>query len=176
LLSAAGMTPALPDGCVIALLGAAGSGKTALAEALLERLVARGLAAARVVELPSSPFDVEALAALAAGGGAAITLLMGLDLPCQPGETAQRERTDALLRGALGAAGIPYTVIHGHGPERLAAAWNALLARADAAAGESAAAGARAAARNGSWPCDKCSDPACEHRLFSELLTQRGTP
>ena len=23
------------------------------------------------------------------------------------------------------------------------------------------------------WPCDGCSDPACEHRLFQDLLAQR---
>jgi hypothetical protein len=172
------MTPALPEGCVIALLGAAGSGKTTLAGSLAERLAARGMTAIRVAELPPSPFDVRQLSALAAGSGraAVITLLMGLDLPCRPGERAERESADALLRGALGAAGIPYTVIHGQGAERLAAAWNAILARADVATGEASAGAGAAAARAWSWPCDKCSDPACEHRLFSDLLAGRRTP
>jgi hypothetical protein len=165
------MTPALPDRCVIAVLGATGTGKTQLAQALTERLAARGMAPTQVADLGSAAFDP---AALAARQAPAIVLLMALDLPCSPDEVLERERADAGLRAALGQAGIPYAVIHGRGPERLAAAWNAILARAEAADGEGSASRGAGAGRGWSWPCEKCSEPACEHRLFSDLLAQRN--
>lgn len=214
------MTPALPVGCVIALLGADGTGKTELAGALALRLAQRGIAAAlvsdhrsewsrrerraprsdeqaaigaeqtrriaRAAENSVVVADTTALVtavhgellsgdaslyneALAAHRSYSVTLLMALG----PDHTPDRERMDALLRSALTRARAPYAVIHGNGPERLAAAWNAINSSAEAA-GDSAS--NPRGARTWFWPCDKCSDPACEHRLFSDLVAQRAAP
>lgn len=94
------------------------------------------------------------------------TLVTGLDLPwvadgLQRQSPPSREPVDALLRGALERAGIAYRVVYGRGDERLA---NALLGL-----GQGPAHG-DATQRPWSWSCDKCSDPACEHRLFTGLL------
>jgi len=147
------MTPNLPAGSTIALIGADGTGKTALADALAQRLRQRGIA---VVDGPSIP--------MALPRGCAFTLLMGLDLPVADAETLQRrEQADALLRAALAAARLPFAVVHGRGPERLASALRAL--------GLGSAEPSRSAA---AWSCEKCSDPACEHRLFTDLLRRRA--
>lgn len=211
------MTPALPTGCVIALLGADGTGKTDLASAVALRLVQRGIAATLVSDhrgewrrrerrVPRTDeqaaiadeqsrriasaaqrgvvvadttalmtavhgdllFGDESLYenALAAHRGYSVTLLMALHDDHSP----ESERMDALLRAALARTQAPYAVIHGTGPERLAAAWNAINSSAEAAGDGSS--GSRGE-RTWFWPCDKCSDPACEHRLFSDLVAQR---
>ena len=210
------MTPALPVGCVIAVLGARGTGKTELANALASRLLQRGVAAALVTdpaprsqnsqELAQAAFeqtnriadaarrgvviaDSTALAsaidaelrfgdsslydhALAAHRSHAITLLMALDLP--PAAESEAEQADALLRAALARAGSPFAVIHGRGPERLASAWNAINARAEDAGVSSSSGRTASGERAWFWPCDKCSDPACEHRLFRDLIAGRS--
>ncbi|SCK48846.1 Nicotinamide riboside kinase [Variovorax sp. HW608] len=215
------MTPALPVGCVIAVLGARGTGKSELANALAARLLQRGIAAELVTDpAPRSPTyrqqaeaafeqtnriaeaarrgvviaDSTALAAavdadmrfgetalydhaLAAHRSHAITLLMALDLlptdGTAPDALAQAEKADALLRAALARAGSPYAVIHGRGPERLASAWNAINARAEDAGVSSSSGRTASGERAWFWPCDKCSDPACEHRLFRDLIARR---
>jgi nicotinamide riboside kinase len=91
-------------------------------------------------------------------------LLTGLDLPwvadgLQRDGPHVRAPVDALVREGLAKAGVAYRVVYGSGPQRLA---NALRALGDAARGESGAAW--------TWSCDKCSDPQCEHRLFTGLL------
>ncbi|MDM0107836.1 AAA family ATPase [Variovorax sp. J22R24] len=217
------MTPDLPAGCVIALLGAPSTGKTELANALAARLAQRGVAVTLVADVSHewrmreerTPDDAQLAAiareqtrliasaaergvvvadttalttavhsdtlfgndalfanAMTAHRGYAITLLMALDLPCS-GDEAERERMDASLRAALARAGAPYTVIHGRGPERLASAWNAINASAEAAANASSRGRTGEQQRLWFWPCDKCSDPACEHRLFSDLVARR---
>jgi HTH-type transcriptional regulator, transcriptional repressor of NAD biosynthesis genes len=104
-----------------------------------------------------------------------ITLLTGLDLPwtadgLQRDGPHVREPVDTLLRSALARAGVAYQVVYGQGPQRLE---NARLALDRAA---SAAHPGRASGQFGlqggrmPWSCEKCSDPACEHRLFTGLL------
>jgi nicotinamide riboside kinase len=205
------MTPALPTGCVIALLGAEGSGKTALAHALVQRLLQRGLpggcvpdllhewrereggmpqandlaaiaaeqsrrladAAARGVVIADTTALMTAIHSLQRFGDAslhadaiaaqrryALTLLLASSQPTQ---------TETLLRTALVEARLPFSVIHGEGAERLPLAWEAIRAVADPEGDAQAAPGRRTWA----WTCDKCSDPACEHRLFSELVANR---
>ncbi|MDM0076350.1 AAA family ATPase [Variovorax sp. J2P1-59] len=217
------MTPDLPAGCVIALLGAQGTGKTELANALAARLSQRDIVATLVADVSHewqmrerrAPDTAELAAiareqtrriasaaeqgvvvadttalvaavhhdillgedalyanALTAHRGYAITLLMALDLP-NVGDDAQRDRVDASLRAALARAGAPYSVIHGRGPDRLAGAWNAINASAEAAGNASGRGSPNAEQRPWFWPCDKCSDPACEHRLFSDLVARR---
>jgi nicotinamide riboside kinase len=107
------------------------------------------------------------------------TLVTGLDLPWMPDglqrdATASREDVDALVRKLLQQAGIPFQVVYGQGPQRLRGALRALEA-----AGVLAADGAGRTLEEGArgpwvWACEKCSDPECEHRLFTRLPGGRG--
>jgi len=154
------MTPALPAGCVIALIGADDSGKARLAEALAQRLAQRGIAARLVVQpLPGRAFDAGTLQAL----GCALILLIA---PASP------TPMDDMLRQALMDAKLGFAVVHGEGGEQLANAWNAINVAADSDDGRRAA---PEGAGSWSWACEKCSDPACEHRLFSDLVARRSS-
>jgi len=98
-----------------------------------------------------------------------LTLVSGLDLPwvadgLQRDGPHVREPIDALVREALAKAGLGYRVVYGSGPERLV---NALRAM-----GESDRGGEAASRQPWVWQCDKCSDPQCEHRLFTGLLKE----
>ena len=226
------MTPVLPAGCVIALLGAESTGKNELARALTQRLQERGIPTTMVGEYlrewceregrTPRPDEQRAIAdeqtrrieaaaaagvvvadttalmtavyseqlfgdtslhadALAAQARCAITLLTALDIQwvadaLRDGDHA-REPTDALVRAALAGAKLSFAVVHGTGSERLASAWNAINS---IAAGEGRPRGrGRADAKPAAWtwPCEKCSDPECEHRLFSDLIGRRdNTP
>ncbi len=102
--------------------------------------------------------------ALARQRGYDFTLLTGLDLPwvadgLQRDGPHVREPVDTLIRQCLGDAGVPYRVVYGSGPERCINALAAIDAQA-APAG---------IARPWKWTCEKCSDPQCEHRLFTGL-------
>ena len=82
-----------------------------------------------------------------------------------------REPVDALVRAALDGAGIGYRIIYGSGSARLD---NALFA-INSAASCGGILGAKAIFRSENvtsrpWACEKCSDPDCEHKLFSGLL------
>ena len=98
-----------------------------------------------------------------------LTLVTGLDLPwvadgLQRDGPHVREPVDTRLRAALTRAGVAYRVIYGQGDQRLKQA----LAAIDV---NTARSNHSSAWR---WACDKCSDPECEHRLFSALgLTGR---
>lgn len=109
-----------------------------------------------------------------------LTLLTGLDLPWQPDGLLRdspqvREAIDRRLRQALQGAGLPFSPVYGRGPQRLAQALRAVqgrlgetLARPLVDRDEVLEQG------SGRWSCDNCSDPECEHRLFSSLVRQRG--
>ena len=117
--------------------------------------------------------------AIAHQRGYDITLVAGLDLPwvadgLQRDGPHTREAADSLLRALLGRASVGYQVVYGHGPARLE---NALIAiksistyshRTRATALFSSEKAEKKAVW--AWPCEKCSDPDCEHRLFSQLL------
>jgi hypothetical protein len=204
------MRPVLPAGCVIALIGAEGSGKTTLAHALVQRFIQREIAASCVPDLvhewrkregrtPDAGeqtiiaaaqtrriadatargiviADTTALmtilrghhprlkdnslhaAAIAAHRSYALTLLLA---------TREPSNTETLLRDALMAANLPYSVVHGERSERLAQAWDAIRLIADPDDGP------QPTRTTWAWTCDKCSDPACEHRLFSDLVAGR---
>jgi nicotinamide riboside kinase len=99
------------------------------------------------------------------------TLVTGLDLPwvadgLQRDGPHVREPVDRLVREGLQRAGVGFHVVYGSGAGRLASALDA-LARAGIAGADSE----RPADGGGPWlwNCEKCSDPACEHRLFSRL-------
>lgn len=104
-----------------------------------------------------------------------LTLLMGLDLPwvddglCRDSPTA-RQTTDNILRTRLEQAGVTYQTVYGQGNSRTSQALRTVSARM----------GLRLSAQDPFWEqgrrpwnCEKCSDPACEHRLFRDLIAQR---
>ncbi len=108
--------------------------------------------------------------ALALQQGFDLSLLTGTDLPWiadgfQRGGAAQRAPFDALLRNTLCSAKLPFRVIYGNRPERLRNAL-ACLAPLDPAqpSNDDQQPGAR-----WRWTCEKCGDPDCERRLFTEL-------
>ncbi|PIT73292.1 AAA family ATPase [Limnohabitans sp. G3-2] len=110
------------------------------------------------------------------------TLVTGLDLPWvadgwQRDGPQVRGPVDTLVRRALERAGIAYRVVYGQGQQRLN---NALLALGQP--GEDDAArmtreNAQFAINEGRtvWQCNACSDPVCEHQLFTRLLAKRPT-
>lgn len=110
-----------------------------------------------------------------------MTLVTGLDLPwvadgLQRDGPHVRAPVDALLRQALERGGMSYRVVYGQGPQRVN---NALLALG--LPGEDGQTGqlreqAQFAINQGRtvWQCNDCSDPECEHKLFSGLLAQRS--
>jgi nicotinamide riboside kinase len=109
--------------------------------------------------------------ALARQRGYDLTLLTGLDLPwvadgLQRSGPAAQQAVDAQIRRLLAQAGVPYRVVYGSGPERLRHA----LAALPPGLAQPAPAAPQAASRPWVWQCEKCSDPDCEHQLFSALL------
>ena len=112
-----------------------------------------------------------------------ITLLTGLDWPCPPDEQENREHRDAELRRQLQASGTPYRVVYGSTARRLTtalAAAQALQAPTQSTALSLTRAPVGSAdgrdedndqgrLKMRSWGCEKCSDPVCEHRLFTSL-------
>jgi nicotinamide riboside kinase len=110
-----------------------------------------------------------------------ITLLTGLDMPWvadgiqRDGEHV-RGPVDALLRQRLQQAGRRYQTVYGTGEQRLLNALDALNALNAIDSGADNADSMRAKDLNDSedlnhwiFNCEKCSDPECEHRLFSRL-------
>lgn len=94
-----------------------------------------------------------------------LTLVTGLDLPwvadgLQRDGPHVRGPVDALVREGLGKAGVPYRVVYGSGEERTRNALSPVLALLGGKPADPAA-------RRWKWVCDTCSDPDCEHRLFT---------
>ena len=112
--------------------------------------------------------------ALAQQRGFDLTLVMGLDLPwaADPQRDGPHSRTpvEAALRAALARGNLAYQVVYGKDQTRTQNALHAIELIATNA-GEISAKG-RFSSKNArwAWDCEKCSDPACEHRLFTELL------
>ena len=112
--------------------------------------------------------------ALAAQRACDLTLLMGLDLPWTPDglfrdSPAVRDATDSLLRRELQGAGIAFQTVYGQGETRLRQALRAIgtaLGRRLVKDDPALANGLRP------WSCENCSDPDCEHRLFTGLLSR----
>lgn len=101
-----------------------------------------------------------------------VTLLTGLDIPWQADGLQRdgplvREAIDALLRSVLDAEKISYHVVCGQHAERIANALNAINSVAVRALSTSEI--GKKPPKSWVWVCDKCSDPDCEHKLFSSL-------
>lgn len=98
-----------------------------------------------------------------------MTLVTGLDVPWQPdgiqrdGEHA-RAPVDALLREALNQAQIVYSTVYGLGQQRLDNAINSIATRAI-----NTWTNDQNSTKKWVPMCDKCSDPDCEHLLFTQL-------
>lgn len=154
----------------IALLGAAGTGKTRLTGELLAALDSRPTPTPTFL-LADNPPLASVLGASADGlpgpHGFDTVLLMGLDLPAAAGFAAAQDMADQQLRRALAKAAVPYTVVYGQGPQRLAQALGALQGLQDGSQAD------EQARHPWVWACDTCSDPDCERRLLSDLLARR---
>ena len=176
----------------VALLGAAGTGKTSLARALalalanssaapdvwqisdespLQHLMQTLAGTYPALDLTTAlqPDTPEWVQALDMQRGFEHTLLLALDVgpakaSTNSANTAQRLCMDALIRQTLLQAQIPFQVIYGLGEDRLSQALSAL---------KRSPAMPEARRKPWVWACDKCSDPACEHRLLSDLLANR---
>ena len=106
-------------------------------------------------------------------GPGVTTLLMGLDLP---GLGPEQQRADSELRQALSLTQNPFRIVYGLGVHRLN---NALLALGLKEVNTAAWQDRERSQFNinggrDTWVCNDCSDPACEHKLFTRLLTQRS--
>lgn len=108
------------------------------------------------------------------------TLVTGLDLPwvadgLQRDGPHVRGPVDTLLRQALEGAGMPYRVVYGRGQQRLNNALLALGLPGEDDAARMTRDKAQFAINEGRtvWQCNECSDPECEHKLFSGLLAKR---
>ena len=143
----------------IVVLGAPGTGADSLRTQLRQALAHQpGLSLADET-LPSSQHI--------------FALLMGLDLPGSQGaERSEQARIDARLREQLQALDLPFRVVYGTGPDRLTNALLALgLSVPDSEIRETREAAQFDLNRGRTpWSCEKCSDPDCEHRLFTGLL------
>lgn len=169
-------TPSTP--VPLCILGAAHSGATELHQALLAKL---GADAVRRI----APAQGATAALLDLPPGATV-VLAGLDWPCPDTELESRLQEDTQLRALLQRQAHTYRVIYGTEAHRLAAVL-ALVQPAhqtkEPASPPSTAAstqpndeesplGSTASqrrARMRAWGCEKCSDPECEHRLFTSL-------
>ena len=103
-----------------------------------------------------------------------LTLVTGLDMawPAPRGQENPHSRGpfDALLRDALTRAGIGFQVVYGQGLTRLHNALLALGLEDEAAWAQRESAQFALNRGRTPWRCEQCSDPACEHRLFTGLL------
>jgi nicotinamide riboside kinase len=118
-----------------------------------------------------------------------LTLLTGLDMPWEA-DGIQRDGAhvrapiDAFLRERLQSRSIAFKVIYGLNERRLQAAIEALgathsiappLGNTKAVAVNSLQNTSENATRAWVWVCDKCSDPDCEHQLFTRLSTKTSS-
>jgi hypothetical protein len=140
----------------IAVVGAPGTGKTTLCLELS-------------AQVPGVVI-VDATAETVAMQDCAATLLAGLDIGPMD---IRREQEDQRIRAQLQGAGIAFQVVYGTGEERLRSALRALRADGVLPSGIGESESGQERQRPWTWVCEKCSDPACEHRLFTQLQDAR---
>jgi hypothetical protein len=88
-----------------------------------------------------------------------LVLLLGLQADSAP----ESHHVDQALRTALNQSAVAYAVVHGSDGARLDNALQAIHYALGAPR-------AKPTTSPWKWPCEKCSDPHCEHRLFSDVL------
>ncbi|MGE0349960.1 hypothetical protein [Hydrogenophaga sp.] len=140
----------------VALLGGESSGKKALATALQQALA---------LLAPDVAVAIDDDAPLAKARRYDLTLLLAPN----PSDPPAGEATDAQLRIDLLQAGVAFQVVHGQDAVRVQQALRTvgtLLGRPLVARDPALANGLRP------WSCENCSDPECEHRLFTGLLSR----
>lgn len=149
----------------IAILGAPSSGTSVLAAQLRLRL--QPASAFTVLEVPqhTSGAATNWDHALAAMNGTDLILLMGLASHCG----ADQRAADQALRATLHRKSLPYALVYGTDPQRCEHALQAIRYQQRTTAGPLPA-NLQPQPSRWQWPCEKCSDPQCEHRLFSELV------
>jgi hypothetical protein len=155
----------------IAILGVLGSGKTWLTTALKAFYFTTPIQGV-VVHLVDDP----ALNSIPAPKNPAhaifdLTLVCGLDLDFalqkkHQASAISRELTDLALRTWLMQMNMAYTMVYGEGQARLACAIRAITAVNDSRHRESN----KVLQRNWQWSCENCSDPSCEHAMFTRLI------
>lgn len=154
----------------IAILGAPGSGPSALADQLRHRLQPAPAFTVMEVQQLASGAATDWGEGLVALGGTDLILLMGLASNCQ----AEQRAADHALRATLQRRSLPYALVYGTGPQRCESALQAIHYQQRSNTGPRPAdplpADLPPPPSRWHWPCEKCSDPQCEHRLFSELL------
>ena len=104
--------------------------------------------------------------------GLDLVLLMGLPAAnaSAPSRTAQTE-ADIGLRAQLQSLSVPFRVVYGEGQAQLSNALLALGLTPDEATRVQRTEAQFDLNRGRTpWSCEKCSDPDCEHRLFTGLL------
>ncbi len=128
-------------------------------------------------------FDDESLYPMALAHHALydITLVTGLDLSwvadgLQRDGPQVRIPVDNLLRQALDRAGMTYRVVYGQGPRRLNNALLALGLPGEDLTAQQTRVNGQFSINQGRrvWQCNDCSDPECEHKLFTDLLNQHS--
>jgi hypothetical protein len=141
----------------IALVGKPGVGLSALAAQL------------QSTTAPSDDYhvvDIGLFLAEPPSGRLNVLASMDLVLLSTPGSDASAEHHTAYqaLRSKLTQQARPFTLLYGTATARYANALQAIRfqARDTASLTEPPS--------RWRWPCEKCSDPECEHRLFSALL------
>jgi len=100
-----------------------------------------------------------------------LTLVTGLDIPwvadgLQRDGVAVRASVNKKLREMLDVHRLPYSVVYGTGADRTRNALDAIAQHIGAPRPRSEH------DTQWKWACDACSDPDCEHRLFSRLLAR----
>ncbi len=174
----------------IALLGATGTGEQSLAQALSQVFASTPLRwqittdtpLQRLLQRDKADIDTESTefkAALEQQRGFDRNLLLGLGVApstraVHPQSAAESSRMDTLLRDSLTQGNVPFQVIYGVGNERLRQALTALSAlKLPETKPEAPPDEISNPRKPWVWACEKCSDPACEHRLLSDLLLNR---
>jgi HTH-type transcriptional repressor of NAD biosynthesis genes len=140
----------------VALLGGESGSRTTLARALRQ---------SPALQAPEVQVVIDATPALAEQNRYDLTLLLALE----PSDSALCEAADAQLRDSLQSAGLAFQIVHGQGTARVQQALRAIgrLMGQSLVVEDPALTTGR-----GRWTCDNCSDPDCEHRLFTGLLSR----
>ncbi len=140
----------------VALLDGAGNGRTHLAAALRQALARQAPDVQAIIDelpAPAEPHRYD------------LTLLLALD----PSDGPTGEAAEAQLRDALQHADIPFQIVFGQGGDRVQHALRAIgrvMGRSLVVDDPALSLG------RGRWSCEHCSDPDCEHRLFTGLLAR----